>query len=239
MIQGIQKRVKNTGNIQSWSAALVYANEAKAERFKFWRDDLGLHLVHQPFLPVIDGERGEFVAAYSAVRYRDGTVDYEIMAVDELDRIMDRTKSKDREGNITGPWRDDRAEMQKKTVMRRHAKRLDVSSELRTIIERVDEQYDFKQSPDEVYQMDEAGAPRAVANRRRASAAELLKAAQARQEPEPEGPQHAEHFEGDDDEAPPPAKGKAAPKAKATQQPEPQQQQPEQTGDQVNPADDF
>lgn len=204
MIQGIQKRVRNTGNVVSWRAGLVYLEEIKAKRFRFWTDDLGVHLTHEPFIPAIDGPKGEVVAAYSAIRFKDGTVDYEVMDRDALDRIKGRTRSKKGDA-VVGPWKDDEEEMQKKTVMRRHSKRLDVSPELRQVIERADSLYDFKAGEaDGIYTMDE---PPSAAKRRTTSAADRLAAARpAQQEPEvqdqeedeePEDPDNGDQGGGD------------------------------------------
>lgn len=224
MILGIQKRARNTGTVASWSAALVYRKEAVDQRFRFWRDDLGMHLLHQPMIPAIDGEPGEVVAAYSAVRLKDGSVDYELMSVEELDGIMGRTRSKDKDGKIVGPWASDRGEMQKKTVMRRHSKRLEMSSEMRDVANRVDELYDFKRDADEeVYAMPDEAAPKSVRNKRNGSAADKLKkeAPPAPAEKDEEVPE-PETIEGgpDGDEPPPPDENEAA------------------TGD-ISPDDDF
>lgn len=187
MITGIKKRVRNSGTVTAWNFGLVYENEVKAGRFRFWRDDLGLHLNHEPMMPAIDGPKGNLVAAYSAVRMRDGTVDYEVMDVDQLNAIRARTSSKKRgrdgePDTIVGPWVTDYEEMCKKTVARRHAKSLPVSADDRAVIERVDSQYDFTKSADEeIYQMP-ADVPASVKNKRQTSAADKLRTAK----PQPE-----------------------------------------------------
>lgn len=208
MILGIKKRVRNSGVVSAWNFGLVYANEVKAKRFKFWRDDLGQHLLHEPIMPAIDGPKGALVAAYSAVRLKDGTTDYELMDVDQINAIRERTSSrkfsedKNTPGEIVGPWVTDYEEMCKKTVARRHSKSLPVSAEDRAVIERIDNQYDFAKTADEVYEMS-ADTPASVKNKRTTSAADKLKTAQPQPEQDPPHDEHGvvDEPEGDDDDA--------------------------------------
>lgn len=219
MIAGIKKRVRNSGLISAWNFGLVYKNEVVAGRFRFWRDDAGLHLMHEPFMPAIDGPKGDLVAAYSAVRYRDGSTDYEVMDVDQLNAIRARTSSRKfvkgqkEPGEIVGPWATDYEEMCKKTVGRRHSKNLTMSAEDRAVIERIDSQYDFTKNADEVYEAP-ADVPTAVKNKRTTSAADKLK------------PRQAEPAEDQDDDVPHTEDGEVI--------------EPEtEDGDQPNPEDAF
>src|SRR5690606_10854914 len=120
MVAGIMKRVRNSGEVRAWSCELVYENEYKQGRFKYTAAPEPM-LHHEP---IIVGDRGPVVAAYSAVKLRDGTYHYEVMTIEELTRIKNRTKSKDKDGNVTGPWKTDEGEMFRKTVIRRHSKKL-------------------------------------------------------------------------------------------------------------------
>lgn len=78
-------------------------------------------LVH---IPNLKG-RGRLIAAYSFVKMKDNSISFEIMSIDEIMSIRDRSKAKN-----SGPWITDFCEMAKKTVFRRHSKWLPVSSEL-------------------------------------------------------------------------------------------------------------
>lgn len=179
MVAGIMKRVRNSGEIQAWTVGLVYEKEYETGRFSYVAAPVA-ELRHEP---IIIGERGPVVAAYSAVRLKDGSFHYELMRRDELDAIKQRTKSKKtvKEGGedktvITGPWATDEEEMFKKTVIRRHSKRLPVSSEVLDVTQRVDALYDPEQASyvlaDEPQQV-----PRSVAVKRQGSAAERLRQA--------------------------------------------------------------
>lgn len=66
---------------------------------------------------------------YYAVCKRAGEVDWEVMTVDEVEEIRQRSRAKDK-----GPWVTDFDEMAKKTVLRRMSKRWDLLPEIRDII---------------------------------------------------------------------------------------------------------
>lgn len=74
--------------------------------------------------------RGEPIAVWSRARYKDGRVDYEIMTIDEVEEVRQHySRAKDSEA-----WVKSFGEMAKKTVIRRHSKRWDLSPELRETI---------------------------------------------------------------------------------------------------------
>lgn len=145
MMAGIMKRVRASGEIASWSVELVYQKEYEEGRFRYVAAPDPM-IMHEP---IIVGDRGPVVAAYSAVKLADGSHHYEVMTRQQLDAIKARTKSKKtkRQGNeeiteITGPWATDEEEMFRKTVIRRHSKRLPVSSATSDMIGRVDGLYE-------------------------------------------------------------------------------------------------
>ena len=77
------------------------------------------------------GDRGDALVVYSLVKYKDGTEDYDIMTIADCEAIKKRSKA-----GSNGPWVTDYLEMCKKTVMRRHAKRLPQSPELQHALDR-------------------------------------------------------------------------------------------------------
>lgn len=204
MVAGIMKRVRNSGEIASWSVELVYAEEHAQGKFRY-RAAPNPELFHEP---IIVGERGEVVAAYSAVKLRDGSHHYEVMRRDQLEAIKNRTKSKRRKKvnnveveEITGPWATDEEEMFRKTVIRRHSKRLPVSSELLDVTRRIDGLYDMDPDNGEI-DLDPAPAPAPVAKAKKASAASRLKQA-AKSLPKPVAdPKPKEPEDEENDEVP-------------------------------------
>lgn len=177
MIAGIKKRVMNSRAIKSWNIGLVYENEIAGLNgggFEYLAGDEP-RIYHKP---IIVGERGKVVAAYSSARLPDGTYHHEVMTIQQLLAIKNRTKSRKQDGSITGPWATDEDEMFRKTVARRHAKSLPMSAEDMDVIRRVDDLYDMDE---EEYAAPPAPEPEAVANKRKGGVAEKLKRAPAQE----------------------------------------------------------
>lgn len=195
MITGIKKRVMNSRVIKSWTIGIVYENEMKPDenghvRFDYLAgDEPRIH--HRP---IIIGDRGKVVAAYSSAKLADGSYHHEVMTIGQLQAIKNRTKSKKKDGSISGPWATDEEEMFRKTVARRHSKSLPMSAEDMAVITRVDALYDFDGGADAYAEpVDE---PQSVKNKRTTSAADKLKRKPAAEpEAEQEVPAQAEEDE--------------------------------------------
>lgn len=197
MVAGIMKRVRASGEIKAWTVELVYENEFKSGNFKYIASpDPIIH--HEP---IIVGDRGPIVAAYSAVRLADGSHHYEVMTIAQLLAIKNRTKSKRTKKvnnqeveEITGPWATDEEEMYRKTVIRRHAKRLPVSSATSEVASRIDALYDL-----DGYDDDEEVVPAQAAPRKSSAAAKLNKAKAAAAKSKPPEPEEQEDDEAGED----------------------------------------
>lgn len=120
MVAGIMKKVRNSGEISTWSVQVVKANDV----FDYQLGD-DEHITHKPSLK----DRGATIGVYSIVTMKDGEKSREFMNVDDVIAIQKRSRS----GN-SGPWISDFDEMAKKTVVRRHSKRLPMSTDLDEII---------------------------------------------------------------------------------------------------------
>ena len=81
-------------------------------------------IIHKPCL---DGNRGKIRAAYACARLRDGSLQFSVMLVDEIESIHKRSPMANGE-----PWRDHYPEMCKKTVIRRLCKYLPCASDIDT-----------------------------------------------------------------------------------------------------------
>jgi recombination protein RecT len=125
MVAGIMKKVRNSGEISTWSVHAVYENDEFDYQLG---DEEKIH--HKPTMK----NRGEVIAFYSIVVMKDGEKSREVMTKDEVDSIKKRSRSAG-----SGPWVTDYDEMGKKTVIRRHAKRLPMSTDLDGLVTRDDD----------------------------------------------------------------------------------------------------
>lgn len=107
-------------------------------RLVYSKDRFELHQGTDPKIthePDVFGDRGVFVGGYGIAWLKDGKPQYDLMSAKQIDGIKQRTKSKDRNGNIVGPWVTDEDEMRRKTLLRRLWKVMPCSIEMRTAIE--------------------------------------------------------------------------------------------------------
>lgn len=127
MFTGIQKRVRNSGEIASIEAHVIYEQDEFV-----WRQGLDGTISHTPKFP---GPRGKPIGAYAVARFKDGSpAQFEVMDVDEIGKV--RAVSKAKEG---GPWAAWWEEMARKTVFKRLAKWLPMDAEVDAILQRPDE----------------------------------------------------------------------------------------------------
>lgn len=114
--RGFLELARRTGQLKSIRAVVVYANET----FKVTQG-LNFDIAHECRF---DDQRGEPVAAYAVAELNDGSVQFEVMTKGQIEKVRARSKAAG-----DGPWVTDWEEMAKKTVFRRLAKWLPLSSE--------------------------------------------------------------------------------------------------------------
>jgi recombination protein RecT len=105
---------------QSGELATLYADCIKENDEYSIQRGTDMCLTHRIKL----GRRGETIAYYAAVKFKDSSYDYELMTPEEIGHIRSKSKAKD-----SGPWVTDFDEMAKKTVLKRLLKRLPMSVE--------------------------------------------------------------------------------------------------------------
>jgi phage RecT family recombinase len=99
-------------------AVSVYAGD----KIRIWNDDHGQHVEHEP---QTFGSRGERIGAFACARIREsGSTYVEAMNLQDLEAPRKVTKSKDKNGNLIGPWADFPDRMEQKTCLHRICKRL-------------------------------------------------------------------------------------------------------------------
>jgi recombination protein RecT len=126
MIAGIRQKVRNSGEIATWEVHTVHERDL----FDYELGDEP-RIVHRP----VRGNRGPIIAAYSVCVLKSGERSREVMWVDEINEIRQRSRAGD-----SGPWVSDFGEMCKKTVAKRHAKVLPMSTDLDDLLRRDDEE---------------------------------------------------------------------------------------------------
>jgi len=134
MLAGIQKRVRNSGEIASVQAHVIYEND------KFLiRRGLTETIEHEPLFP---GDRGKAIGAYAVAKFKDGSDPvFEVMDVAAIEKVRKVSRS-----GAKGPWVDWWDEMARKTVFRRLSKWLPMDAETDVLMTRDDEIGDTQES---------------------------------------------------------------------------------------------
>jgi recombination protein RecT len=115
MPEGIIKEMAKAG-IKAYAVS-VYENE----QVDIWNDDDGQHFKHKP---IAFGDRGKRMGAVACAKDSEGRTFVEAMNMDDLSRAAAASKSKDKQGNPVGPWKDWPERMEQKTVLHRLRKRV-------------------------------------------------------------------------------------------------------------------
>jgi recombination protein RecT len=132
MVGGILKKIRNSGELASISAQVVYDKD----HFEYELGD-NESITHKPFL---GEERGKQIAVYAVAKTKDGAIYREVMSVADVEKV----RAASRAGKF-GPWVDWWDEMAKKTVIRRMAKRLPSSADLDSVLQADNEASGFVQ----------------------------------------------------------------------------------------------
>lgn len=137
MVAGIRKRLRNSGEVDSAIAEVVYRND----RFKYRLGD-GAFIEHDP--PALDEDRGDAIGAYAIVKLSSGEVIREVMSLKEIERVRAVSKAATLPA---GPWVKWWGEMARKSVLRRAAKAAPQASTLEKLLMR-DEDTDHLPTPE-------------------------------------------------------------------------------------------
>jgi phage RecT family recombinase len=114
MFFGLLKKVRNTGELVSISANVVY----ERDHFDYELGDQE-RITHKPAV----GDRGKPIAAYAIAHLKGGGIEREVMTWHDIQKIRAL-------GAQNGPWASWPDEMARKTVIRRLYKRLPSSTEM-------------------------------------------------------------------------------------------------------------
>lgn len=126
MIAGVLKKVRQSGELLSIAAHVVHARDEF--RYQLGDDEAIYHV------PYLDGDRGPVRLVYAIAKTKDGGVYREIMTVEEVEQVRAVSRA-----GAGGPWGQWWGEMAKKTVLRRLAKRLPMSTDADELLRREDD----------------------------------------------------------------------------------------------------
>jgi phage RecT family recombinase len=117
MYAGLLKKVRNTGELLSISANVVY----ERDQFDYELGDQE-RIVHKPAI----GDRGKPIAAYAIAHLKGGGIEREVMDANAIRQVQAVSRASAEES----PWNQWPDEMARKTVIRRLYKRLPSSTEM-------------------------------------------------------------------------------------------------------------
>ena len=123
--KGLMKLARQSGEI-----ANIYPGEVRDKDHFLADEGTEKRLEHQPDYR---RSRGDPVCYYAVVIYKDGTKDFEVMDMDSIYEIREKSDAwrAYQDGKISStPWVTDEGEMCKKTVLRRLLKRVPQSADL-------------------------------------------------------------------------------------------------------------
>lgn len=138
MLAGILKKIRNSGELVSISPHCVYS----ADQFEYWIDEQGEHLKHRPDLT--SDERGTVTHVYCIAIIKGGGVYIEVMSRAQVEKVRAVSKAAQ-----AGPWSQWWDEMARKTVLKRLAKRLPMSTDLDMDVLNNDEDDDLGTEPEQ------------------------------------------------------------------------------------------
>ncbi len=133
MIQGVLKKVHNSGVLATVDAQVVYAND----EYESWLDEKGQHFRHKKAIQ----NRGEPVLTYAYALTKDGALYFEEVSEEQMEKIEAMAKT---DTIWKGAFRD---EMKRKSALHRLSKRLPMETDIKNVITRDEELYELPAGP--------------------------------------------------------------------------------------------
>lgn len=137
MVFGILKKIRNSGELASITARVVYAGD----KFRYWIDDSGEHVEYEPS---DDHDTNVVRRVFAMAKTKNGELYVEPMSVEQVEKVRAVSRARNK-----GPWVDWWDQMAIKTALRRLAKRLPMSSDLDDLLRRDDDLYDMSGASDQ------------------------------------------------------------------------------------------
>lgn len=117
---GLMKLAKQSGEVKQIVANIRYSNDP-------WTMTMVPPLLRHE---AAEGPRGEKLGAYCWWKLKDGEEQFEYIEAEKIEKIKLRSSSKNRDGDVVGPWVTDEDEMWRKTPVRRARKYMPQSPEM-------------------------------------------------------------------------------------------------------------
>lgn len=136
--KGLVTLVRRSGEVSDIHADVI----CEGDEFEYSFGS-GSKLTHKPALK----DRGDAKGFYSYVRLKDGSESFEVLSLDEVLSVRDRSQGYqafEKGFTKTNPWDSDFREMGKKTAFKRHSKWLPLSSEVIDAIDKDEEHNSFE-----------------------------------------------------------------------------------------------
>jgi len=127
--RGLQTLCRRSGDVDVFSAYLVrlgdtFDFEEGVAHHKVWKNADGMPSTHDDA-----GNERKVIGVWSKARFKSGVYDYDFMPIAEVEALKRRALAD------TPAWSTDYGEMVKKTMIRRHAKRLPQSEDMARLLE--------------------------------------------------------------------------------------------------------
>lgn len=148
MVAGIMKKVRNSGEISTIDAQVVY----ELDEYDSWTDEKGQHFKHKKGR----GNRGNPFLTYAYAITKDGGFYFEELDEEQMAAIEACCTSK-----TSSPWKGSfRGEMKRKSALHRLCKyRLPSSTDIIGVIHRDDDMYEFDNNKKETSKEEEKRNP--------------------------------------------------------------------------------
>lgn len=134
MVEGLMKLVRNSGEVSSLTFGVIRQSEMESGAFKYWVDNDGEHLLYTPNFtsPLLPEDKDPVVLTFSLAKLKTGESSIEIVPESEMVHIKAASKSDVWKGPFVN-------QMRKKSVFKRHKKRLPASTDIDRFVESDDE----------------------------------------------------------------------------------------------------
>lgn len=146
MVFGIIKKIRQSGEVSSITAHIVYEKEIADGMFSYVLGD-DERIEHRRYLGT---DRGKPALVYATCKFKDGGVEREVLTISDVEkaRAVSRTGKSE-----YGPWAKWWDEMARKTAIRKLSKRLPLSADDRRVVERDEDHSDFAKQRAEASEM--------------------------------------------------------------------------------------